>query len=48
MLETVGKFSFLASRIPGFAPDEHVQVRNRTTGAAMSLLKKCDAKIVYL
>lgn len=23
MLETVGKFSFLASRIPGFAPDEH-------------------------
>jgi hypothetical protein len=37
------QFVFLASRIPGFAQTSTVQVRNRTNGAAMSLLKECVA-----
>ena len=47
-LEAVGNFSFSPPAFQALPQTSTVQVRNRTTGAAMSLLEKCDARIVYL
>jgi hypothetical protein len=38
------KFPFLAFSFPDFTQNAPVQVRNRMTGAAMSLIKKIDVK----
>jgi hypothetical protein len=48
MLDAVGNFSFSPPAFQALPQTSTVQVRDRTTGAAMSLLKKSDAKIVYL
>jgi hypothetical protein len=44
LLEIVSNLSFSPSAFKALPQTSDVQERNRTTGAAMSLLKKCDAK----
>jgi hypothetical protein len=44
MLEIVSNLSFSPSAFQALPQTSTVQERNRPTGSAMSLLKKCDAK----
>ena len=44
MLEIVSNLSFSPSAFQALPQTSTVQARNRPTGTAMSLLKKCDAK----
>jgi hypothetical protein len=44
MLEILGNLFFSPSAFQTLPQTSTVQVRNRTTGAAMNLLMKCDAK----
>jgi hypothetical protein len=44
MLGLAGCFPLLAFGIPGFVQTSIFQARNRTTGAAMSLIKQSDVK----
>ena len=44
ILVIVVSFSFSPLALQALPQTSTVQVRNRTTGAAMSLLKKCDVK----